>query len=321
MNGVPKVFLGVVLSYIVLVAGCASLTVERPEAIQRGEVVFLGKGSVQRLHSVQMNATDLAIRAQAGTILPTAAPQNYPIRLSWRPLRHFGPFFKGSDITQVQVGLNERTATWYYNEFLATHEDTAIFKRYYGSSLPTNRPPSNVVPGTFPSSNGFNDIVLSLQRVSYSSRYGGTVELKFKAVEDYEVEVRKDTTLWDIGTLEMNAYVVPVAGSFNPNYLLQYSSLTYLEFVPQEAVAYELVNEKLTSLPDNNLAELNSALKEIAVHLLTNTFTRDASRFVHAFVHSQFKDYIGPTDKVDIVEITDDFLDLHTNANALSNFT
>jgi len=311
MKTFTKSTVATVFCFIFFMAGCAALQ-QRPATIQRGEVVFLGKGSVQEVRQIKMKSVDFAIRAQAGTILPIAPPKWYPRDLSWRPLRHFGPFFSGSDITQIHFKLNAKIANWYYNNFFTGHEDAEIFQKYYGSSLPANTPTTNIVPGTFPDSDGFNDTMLALQRVSYSSRYGGAVQLKFKTFEDYEVEVRNGTTLWDITTLEMNVYVVPIAGWFNPNYPLSSGGRTYIEFEPHGVVAYELVSNNLIVLPDSNLTDLDSALREIAVQMLTSTFAREAHRFIHGFSHSQFKDYIGPTDKVDWVEITDDFFNPHT---------
>jgi hypothetical protein len=42
-------------------------------------------------------------------------------------------------------------------------------------------------------------------------------------------------------------------------------------------------------------------------------FRRDVKRFIYGFVHGQFQDDLGPTEVVDRVVISDDFLDLYTH--------
>lgn len=326
MKKLPRYIVSIIICHIIFFMGCANLqqkqvVMKRPMPVQRGEVLKFGKGPIQNVKDItaEMRPMDFAVLAQSGTVLPVKPPKGYPEQLSWRPLRHFGPFFSGSDITQIHLVLNGKNAVWYYQDFLTGHEDSAIFQKYYGANLPSTTPTVNVVPGTYPNADGFDDIQMELQRISYSSRYGGSVQLQFQSNEDYEVEVRKGTTLWDLNSLIMRVYVVPVATVFNPNNPI-YSAprVVYVEFIPSGAVAYDIAGTILSVRPDNALTELTNALGEYGPQVASANFSRDASRLVYGFVHSQFKDYIAATDKVDMIEITNDFLDLHTRAGEVT---
>jgi hypothetical protein len=320
MKKLPKYIVSILICYIIFFTGCTNLEpkqvhMKRPAPVQRGELLRFGNGSIQNVKEItmKMEAMDFAVMAQAGTVLPVRPPQGYPAQLSWRPLRHFGPFFSGSDITQIQLVLNAKNAGWFYQDFLTGHEDSAIFKKYYGANLPSTTPAIDVVPGTYPNADGFNDIRMKLHRIKYTNRYGGSVQLQFRSDEDYEVEVRKGTILWELNSLIMRVYVVPIAGVFNPNYPINAApGPVYVEFIPGEAVAYDIVGDRLNVRPDNALAELTTALGEYAPQVASANFNRQASRFVYGFVHSQFKDYIAATDKVNMIKITNDFLDLQT---------
>ncbi len=303
-----------------ILAGCGKQP-RRPKPVQRAEMVLIGKHSIikqadfhQALQSAGWTLAALASRSA----IAAPGPQDWPATIAWRPLRNFGPFFAGSDLSQVQVLVNGLNASWAYDGFFQGHPDQAIYAKYY-ATLPTNVPPAlNPVPGVFPSTSFLNEL-LGLTRIRYSSRYGGSVELLFASVEDFQGEAGSGTLRWDIGSLEISVYVTPELGLFNPtgtNLFNGTAGSVHVELRPARISAYTANGTQITASADPGAAQLAALLGQLAAGLEVQPsgyqFLADAKRFAHAYVHTQFKDLIATNDFVDTVKISDDFLDLHT---------
>jgi hypothetical protein len=233
-------------------------------------------------------------------------PKGWVKERRWAPRRYFGPIFGNSP----DLHLNGENATFVYNNFFVSNPDAAIFRQYYGANLPSNAPTlPEAIPGQMPST-GFKDVRLSLDRLTYSSRYGGTFKLSFVQSEDLEIEYREGNQAWDIASLEMSVYVVPVASQFNPVAGPIFSnSLMYVEFHPQGVVGYDVgQNGRLTIQTGDPLPGLLTALSQTAVTAASGAnFPTDAIRFSLGFVHTQFSDLISGNRVVTGVEISDGY--------------
>ncbi|MGW8323220.1 MAG: hypothetical protein ACWGSD_16855, partial [Thermodesulfobacteriota bacterium] len=65
--------------------------------------------------------------------------------------------------------------------------------------------------------------------------------------------------------------------------------------------------------PGEHLEELVGILQKISENLAASgEFWDNANRFAHGFIHSQFQEELGHHNLVDNIEISDQFLDLHT---------
>jgi hypothetical protein len=236
----------------------------------------------------------------------------------------------------VQVRINGTLPLWYFNDFFTDVNagDATVYAKYFSTYPPINTttpistsPLPTYVPGAFPSADGLNDVLFGLEHVRYSSRYGGSVELHFRTVEDYEIDLRRGSTYWDITSLQMRVYVRPEANRFNPlpgPAPSNAQGVLQVEMSAQGVVAYELVSaaaqRQFVPLLDQDLEGLRIKLDSIAGVIEarpegfgSNAFRLNAVRFVYGFVHSQFQNLIEPTNKVDMIELADDFLDPHTS--------
>ncbi len=310
---------------VVLVTGCSGLDLmwiekthlrEKDSSdgmlLQHDTLLRPGERSIQYVRGLGVEMARADMLFMPGVIL-----QNFADDQPRKLLRNFGPFFTGSDLTEIRILLNHDDADWYYGDFLMIHEDTEIFKKYYGTPLPSGEPGTNIVPGSFPSKDGFNDVLLELQRISYSSRYGGSIRLRFKSRENYEIEIRKGPMLWDLSTLTMDVFVEPQADFFNPDLPLGPGAGTaYIELLPRGVSAYR-VEGGILAADAPGLDDLKAMLGDLASRMATAPFQWEATKFVHGFIHSLFKADIGAMDKVEIVEISDGFLDLHTRDGVL----
>ncbi|MEJ2705414.1 MAG: hypothetical protein P8Z79_23485 [Sedimentisphaerales bacterium] len=266
----------------------------------------------------------------------------------WRPLKHFGPFRHGSDLSKIQVWIHGPNVHLYYNDFFAGVDPSAkeIYKIYYNPDmrnaptnvvLPTDSTPALThVPGGFFSPSGpsispspstshtVNNLLLSLEKIAYSSKMGGSLALHFKLAdihtqvedarhpEDFEYEFQDDEYRFDVGRLGMTVYVQPKASLFNPKQNHNYATGIGVEFTPEEVVAWKdnrivdspEVQDRLTTL----LAEV---AKDIGSKLMT-TVKPGISLFTHAWIHDQHQGKIGQNDKVTKLLMSDDFIDLYT---------
>jgi hypothetical protein len=273
---------------------------------RRGSVVDVTDTDIERFYSIPRT-------------LPIRPPANWLSGIRWRPLRHFGPFHYGSDFEQIQIF----GSTWYFNDYFSTCPDASWYRQYFGGNLPQNRtpirtspPPPTYVPGEYPANPNDLEVLFRLEHITYSSNYGGSVKLTFLSIEDYEYEVRHGQTLWDVSSLEMQVYVVPRAGVFNStsSYTIYSNNTVHVDFNAYDPVAYEIGSGNIISrLNDTKSNELSEHLNTIGASLI-NSFTLPAVRFVHGFLHGQFQSEIGTNDFVDMIEISDGFLSMHTRA-------
>lgn len=261
-----------------------------------------------------MKAT--AIRVQEGK-KTFAKPQGWPATMAWRPLRHFGPFTDIGDLSQIQLHINGNFVRWYFNKYYATCPDAQWHRQYFRDNLPENAtpdPPSPYyIPGAFPTADGLHDLLFELDRVELKSQFGGSVELTFRAKEDYEFELRKDNTIWDFESLSMAVYVTPDAKIFNTPNQIGAKIPIGIVFQVNNPTAYTInANGQILRKPEDHTMEgLQAALDEIQAALLSPMGT-DPIRYVHGFIHGQMQNKIGYTEKVKMVEISDSFLEVLT---------
>jgi hypothetical protein len=255
-------------------------------------------------------------------VAATLTPTLWPADLSWKPLRNFGPFYAGSDFTEVTVHLDQRGAVFYYGDFLQSNADAPIYRQYYGTSLPTGDAPFHVAPGLAPTcfatSINANDVSLSLNRIRYAARYGGSIELLLGMDEDYEYEFCAAGVRVDVNDLDMLLYVVPWNTFMNPTspFSATTNTVNGIEFRWRDVVTYSPSSPHFAS--DADETALEPVLDDIATHLATSTTTRqfrlDATRLAHAYLHTEFQDDLeDPNELVDMIEMSDDFADLHTH--------
>ena len=233
----------------------------------------------------------------------------------WSPRRYFGPIFGNSP----DLHLNGELAQFVYGQFFAGHPDAAVFRKYYGATLPSNVPTlPDAIPGTIPGG-GFRDVRLGLDRLTYSSRYGGSFKLAFLPIEDLQIEYRKGNAAWDIASLEVGVYVRPVATTFNSNGSLSSVPIgdVHVEFRPQGVAGYTVSGSGLALQEGDPLPALMAALSATAnvmVGASGQSFRLDAGRFSHGFVHAEFWEEIGQTRTVTGIEISDDLFFPRTTA-------
>jgi hypothetical protein len=290
--------------------------------------------------------------------VPGKAPKDWPQRqVTWRPLRHFGPWTYGSDFEQIQVLLNgEKQATWYFNNYFVDMpaEKQLIYKKYYRTNysmpldnvqLPRNQTSAlQHIPGGIPTlpTNATvchaNDILLSLYRVDPSSRYGGSIRMRFRLThvdstdpqeipwhkEDFEYElackdnVTGETTRFDFRDLEMSVYVNPVAARFNPT-RTSMKPKTYVEFDPIYVTTYK--NDRRVTLDPSTREALADCLSQFEASVVQTAEPQaaklHASNFVHGFLHDQFQtelgELTGDDEGVDKILISDNFVDVYTS--------
>ena len=309
------------LPALAIVLCACTLTERRPTPISRPEITLKKEMSIQKVEALEAASTrfDIATTLQAQTFHNYSVPPNWPGNRSWKPLRHFGPFFSGSIFDKVKVHVaRQNVVAMIYNDFLTGHEDAEIFKKYYGATLPsTPTPVSDHKAGLFPTQDGPNDMLFELDQIRYTSRYGGSVQLLFKLSEDYEGEIVKvlastnEHIVWDLKSLTMSVFVIPAAGSFNPLHPGGIPQPNFIEFKPGRAVAYSVDGTTRTVITEDTSAQLREALDAMKPWL-SGQLKMNMHNLVHGFIHSQFRDFIAETDLVDKVAVTDGFIDLHT---------
>jgi hypothetical protein len=259
-------------------------------------------------------------------------PLNWPQHQPFRPRRHAGPFVAGTDFPdQIKVVLNGSSASWHHNNYFAVLEDAASqdkYRPYYDSALPSdNTPARSDAPGGLPLATGSNrtllaganQVLMELDTIFWSSRYGGSVRLLFRASEDYSYEfVRTGTgtdpsVLWDVSELEMSIYVVPEAPYFNPiagtnppRFYVGSFPKVYVEFLPGRATAYSYGpagRSSIVPLPaeDSNL----SALLTTLVSGVAGGIGFTATKFTYGFIHDQFQDQVSGIRRVNRIAISD----------------
>lgn len=291
-----------VTAAVLLASGCAT-SFRRPDGVAT---------------AVPAEVTELRAKMLRARAMRTVeAPSHWAAQRRWSPRRHFGPLYGNSP----DVHLNSQQATFVYNRFFFNHPDAAVFQRYYGSTLPTNQPSlPDAIPGTLPYNDGFRDLRLGFDQLTYSSRYGGSLKLTFQSLEDFQVEYRQGNVAWDIAWLGMDVYVRPVPTFLNPNAPLGsfQDGLVRVEFRPQGVIGYSVSDGNLTVQESDPLPALLTALANSAQTIIAGgagaTFRRDAARFSYGLVHAAFWEEIGLTNNVTAIEISDGFFFPRTTA-------
>ncbi len=119
----------------VLLCAC-TLAEPRPTPISRPEITVKKEMSIQNVEAPRpsLSKSGTAAALQAQTFHEYSVPPDWPRNRSWRPIRHFGPFFSGSIFDKVKVHVARKDViTMVYNDFLTGHEDAEIFPAFtYG---------------------------------------------------------------------------------------------------------------------------------------------------------------------------------------------
>ncbi|MGW8323219.1 MAG: hypothetical protein ACWGSD_16850, partial [Thermodesulfobacteriota bacterium] len=189
------------------------------DSVKLGEVTLTAEEMVGRMIlAEELYATDLH-------------PMDY-VLAPGKPLRHFGKFYLGSPSILVDAA----SGTWYFNDYFRNNRDSEWFGKYF-MPLPVNnfeRPaPNQDVPGTMPARGQLNDTLFDLHQVYWSSRYGGSVALRCRSLENVEYDVRGEervieggdtpapeddvleSIMWDVREMEMTIHVIPCAADIN----------------------------------------------------------------------------------------------------------
>lgn len=249
------------------------------------------------------------------------SPAGWPNNVPWKPRRYFGPFWEGSDLHEIEIYISGSNVSWYCNDYFANCPDAARYQPFYpGQNLPTQGTPAvPMVPGYMPASDGAGHFVCFLDRVAYSSRYGGTVELTFRGRYDVGLEVRSGAYVWDLKDLELRIYVTPTAqGLQNPGIAYSQGTVT-CEILSREQICYSVPTQgsytnpgtPFQALNDVHQAELTQALGLLSQEV-GKDIASDARRFVGGFLWALFPELLGPGRIVEGINISDDFIELYT---------
>jgi hypothetical protein len=333
----------VVLSCLVVIAGCTGT--RSRAALQTQRIAAKGKVVTFSLRAGKpLSAADMVAQLTRGLEVP-ARPNARLAGAPWRPRRYTGPFTAGSELQDIQVLLNNNAAAWYYNGFFADHDSPAIYKRYYrmnwgaGSSFDSVELPGNATPdltprtADHPGADGANEILLSLQRIEYSSRYGGSVRLVFGMashytapdsvqMEDFDYEFKTGDYLFDTRDLEMSIYVIPLVANLNPTHAPLFPTSTYAawqhtEFSASAVTAYKLKNGKAEIAEYDAAAQAALMLVEGQVGSNLSPFLSygppNAQLFVLGWLHDQFQSLLTDgTTGVKAVHLSDNYADMVT---------
>lgn len=311
-----------------------------PESIRVAGVTL---SKEQQLADMRLGESVLATRG--------ASPR-WPASVSWKPRRHFGRFY----LQTPHIRVTGSTGRWFFNDYFTANPDIQWFAMYWPpgqlpiddfETLATTTPGGpQYVPGEIPDVGSLHDTLFFLEQIHYSSRFGGTVALVLRSLENFEYDLRSEeeevpelstspttrvmeSTLWDFSSIEMTLYVHPRAFAFNRgNAYIQVPSTATAILIPETPVAYTLrrtVNnagtEQLSEIfrsnetPEQIDSKLQAALQRAERHINSSTSIGEpASRLVHGFIHSEFQDDISTTHFVDMIEIADDYFMPYTHA-------
>jgi hypothetical protein len=330
------------------------LWVKRPVRIQK---TIEKAPRVEVLHdSIRVGEVTL-LKAQVFVDMNTAknrsktlsTPPNWRAEVVWKPLRHFGRFYFQS----LHLRVSDTAGQWFFNDYFNNNADAQWFRIYWPSQLPINdfetlhtTPPHGpqYVPGEIPESNSLHDTLFTSEQIRYSSKFGGSVALVFRSLEDYEYDLRGkeveveslpngqkvvESKVWDFSSIEMAIHVHPRPDAFNRQYAYNRVPTTAnVILTPTDPVGYTL-RRKVSAMghelsrdifpstdPSEELAkELRVALKQVALGLgNSGSICRTAAQFLHGYIHSEFQGEISDTHFVDMIELSDDYIDLHSHA-------
>lgn len=170
-------------------------------------------------------------------------------------------------------------------------------------------PPYSYIPGSYSTFDGCGFINFNLEKISYSSKYGGTVELLFRANEDVGFEFKKGQIIWDTKNLVLKVFVTPTCqGLTNPNSAYSLGRVI-CELEASTYTAYSLLSNLVSILDDPKTQEFNDTLKTVSNNIASG-IQQSARRFTGGFLWSQFTDLLGITSYVTGINISDDFVDI-----------
>ena len=261
------------------------------------------RASVRRVSTVQINPGSIS----SGITLPsdvskwqklvypktTAKPVGWPASIPWEPRRYSGPFTKGSDFDEVRLVLQGTptpagtsvgwTVSANFGGFFATVNPAylTVYQRYLASTA------SQTPPVPSGSSLAYSTI-FALKQISYSSRFGGAVELLFQQSEDFGMELvsNDQQTAWDSpNRMQLQIYVPLDAQVFNAP---SSPGRVHAVLNTGHAVKYTKVNNTwVLSNSGDGLAELEQTVEASLTSQNPISVSLNQLRmFAYAFVHA-----------------------------------
>jgi hypothetical protein len=240
-------------------------------------------------------------------------PTNRP-----HPRRHFGPFHSGSHIDAIKILVNTQSVpSWYFTDYLTQHPNTKIrsyFPAGFNALGNIAAATPRHIPGAVPTTDGIADLQLSMQQLSYSGRYGGSVRMTFVADETFEYDARSGTTAWDFSDLTIRVYVVPSANTFNSSAATVGTEPILIEVEPTVLATYQLnANSRVTGADTTDRSVLLKGLETALIAQIGSQsgapFRRAASAFVYGYVHDLFSDRLTGSNVVAELQLDEGFID------------
>ncbi|MHA2337729.1 MAG: rubredoxin-like domain-containing protein, partial [Candidatus Hodarchaeales archaeon] len=275
-------FSGIIVGFEIL-RRCRELwRYKRIRLLNRLETVGIRHRNTKNSGILNVQVKDLALKSYSKP-RKTSSLSLHPAmkEIKNQPNRFIGPF-TNTEFAEIKVLLHNKGlgapvpigkcfAYWYFNEFFLNTSNAHLYKRYFDRRDGEHKfPENNATPsldgtgtfpnqpdprrpggqtGGFPSEDGAQGILLTLKSVHYSSKYGGSIQLKFDSEEEKYLEFRFGDYYFDLDSLKMSVYVVPDPLSLNPvaieipgespSYLEPKTAGVYTEFEPEVRTIYE----------------------------------------------------------------------------------
>jgi hypothetical protein len=235
--------------------------------------------------------------------------------------RFVGPFWSGSDLGAIQVSISTGNPSWYFGDFFTTSASSSSYNYSFNNALPSGAAPvPSCIPGAFPSASGALPLTFVLFQIDYSSRYGGSVQLRFRLAESTGYELRKDSNLWDLGGLQLHVFVGVNPQTFRVLSLTNTpvsAELRYTKIQAYEIPAKVFGSAQLppVALPTALRDVADTELRNLVLNVMTPQSGFDpARRFVIGYLRSLFPDILANSKlRVDGVCIADDQISFHTH--------
>jgi hypothetical protein len=274
-------------------------------------------------------------------------PRNWNPAKPWQPTRFWGPFYEGSDLSQIKLVVGPTGSSVYFNDFFLTHENPRHYRQYFAAygaanatsaSLPNepNTPPNRWAPGA----DTTNVIVFTLTEVAGSSAYGGSLRFRFVQQEEVGFEFAKqdpntDHYFWDVSGMTADVFVKPNLTRFNQPSLrpAQYSTwgadrnrvtvdFAYGPHVMYQAVFQQGANRHnpWETVPPSAQAAVPVKLDDLinAITVDSGTFERLATGYIHTLFAG---DVLSATDSLTLLPIEDGVIGPPTVTRALPYYS
>ncbi len=232
-------------------------------------------------------------------------------QLHTKPNSYFGPFRDNALLNKISIVIGQtQNARWYHGDFFNDNPDSDRYKPFYGNlPISDEKPAYNYTPGLYSGADGSGYINFTLDKISYSGKYGGTIELLFMANEDVGFEFRKGQIIWDAKILILKVFVTPTCqGLTSPHSAYSLGSVM-CELEASAYTAYSLISNRISILDDLKTQEYNDTLKTLS-NKIASDIQQIARRFTGGFLWSIFPDLLGITSYVTGLNISDDFIDI-----------